>query len=281
MAFFPTTTAPTPSVSDRAGTLGKIIVADTQAKSLPQASTESLPSISIPPTKSKKRPQPEPTILITNNSNTTRAKNGKDPNAPKKPLSSFLLFCQEHRGRVKAENANLMPSDINKLLGSLWEQTKDRRRWEEEAQRLNEQYKVVKEEYLRGKEESEITIAEPVKIQAESRAIEDTAKTSEEPKPEKKEKKEKKAKKSSDSRAAETAALQIVELPSPIAKLPDSQEDVFASSGNVVDNSGNNQTTIASKENRPTTQDTTIETVKVKKSKKPKSPKTATFQPTV
>ena len=29
----------------------------------------------------------------------------KDPNAPKNPLSAYLLFCDEFREKVRAENA--------------------------------------------------------------------------------------------------------------------------------------------------------------------------------
>lgn len=28
----------------------------------------------------------------------------KDPNAPKNPLSAYLLFCNDHRDRVKSDN---------------------------------------------------------------------------------------------------------------------------------------------------------------------------------
>lgn len=28
----------------------------------------------------------------------------KDPNAPKNPMSAYLLFCEEWRGKVKAQN---------------------------------------------------------------------------------------------------------------------------------------------------------------------------------
>ena len=55
---------------------------------------------------------------------TTTKKKGpkkeKDPNAPKKPLSSYMLFSKASRADVKASCPTMTPSELMKELGSQW-----------------------------------------------------------------------------------------------------------------------------------------------------------------
>jgi len=44
----------------------------------------------------------------------------KDPNAPKKPLSAYFLFCQDEREKVKAENPEYSILEVAKELGRRW-----------------------------------------------------------------------------------------------------------------------------------------------------------------
>ncbi|KAF9149122.1 Non-histone chromosomal protein 6 [Linnemannia schmuckeri] len=44
----------------------------------------------------------------------------KDPNAPKNPLSAYLLFCNDHRDSVKAKNPDASFGAIGRLLGDMW-----------------------------------------------------------------------------------------------------------------------------------------------------------------
>ena len=44
----------------------------------------------------------------------------KDPNAPKRPLTSFMLFSQKHREAIKAQNPDVSFGQIGKLLGQQW-----------------------------------------------------------------------------------------------------------------------------------------------------------------
>ncbi|KAG0283358.1 Non-histone chromosomal protein 6 [Linnemannia gamsii] len=44
----------------------------------------------------------------------------KDPNAPKNPLSAYLLFCNDHRDDVKAKNPDASFGAIGRLLGDMW-----------------------------------------------------------------------------------------------------------------------------------------------------------------
>ena len=44
----------------------------------------------------------------------------KDPNAPKKPLSNYMVFCMRHRSDIQAKHKDAKPTDISRLLGQQW-----------------------------------------------------------------------------------------------------------------------------------------------------------------
>jgi len=44
----------------------------------------------------------------------------KDPSAPKRNPSAFLLFCQERRPEIKARNKGLKTTEITCILGEIW-----------------------------------------------------------------------------------------------------------------------------------------------------------------
>lgn len=44
----------------------------------------------------------------------------KDPNAPKRPLSAFFLFCADERASVKGLHPNYSVGDVAKELGERW-----------------------------------------------------------------------------------------------------------------------------------------------------------------
>ncbi|KAI8923664.1 high mobility group box domain-containing protein [Entophlyctis helioformis] len=54
----------------------------------------------------------------------TRAK--KDPNAPKKPLSAFMIFSQENRAKIKEDNPEASFGEIGKLLGAAWRELSEK-----------------------------------------------------------------------------------------------------------------------------------------------------------
>jgi len=47
-------------------------------------------------------------------------KKKKDPNAPKRPLSAFFLFCADERAAVKSANPSYSVGDVAKHLGERW-----------------------------------------------------------------------------------------------------------------------------------------------------------------
>ena len=56
----------------------------------------------------------------SNMNNGQRKRKKKDPNAPKRPLSAFFLFCHDERPAVKAIYPNYSVGEAAKELGERW-----------------------------------------------------------------------------------------------------------------------------------------------------------------
>jgi len=49
-----------------------------------------------------------------------KRKKKKDPNAPKRPRSAYILYCTEKRSEVKAEHPDAKPAELMRIMGELW-----------------------------------------------------------------------------------------------------------------------------------------------------------------
>ncbi|XP_053435587.1 high mobility group protein B1-like [Nycticebus coucang] len=67
----------------------------------------------------------------------------KDPNAPKRPPSAFILFYSEYCPKIKGEHPGLSIGDIAKKLGEMWNNTAvdDKQPCEKKTAKLKEKYK--------------------------------------------------------------------------------------------------------------------------------------------
>lgn len=68
-------------------------------------------------------------------------------------MSSFLLYCRDNRDNLKAEHPDWPYVEITRALGAMWEKAVDKGKYEAEAARLNEIWKVEAQRYNRSKEE--------------------------------------------------------------------------------------------------------------------------------
>ncbi|KAI8895872.1 high mobility group box domain-containing protein [Globomyces pollinis-pini] len=68
----------------------------------------------------------------------------KDPNAPKKGLSAFMIYSQENRARIKKENPDATFGQMGKLLGAAWKSLSDddREEYVEKAAKDKERYET-------------------------------------------------------------------------------------------------------------------------------------------
>ncbi|CAH8621405.1 unnamed protein product [Dicrocoelium dendriticum] len=81
-----------------------------------------------------------------------RAKKRKrDPNAPKKGLSAFFLFCNDERPKVKSEHPDWKVSEVAKELGKRWEHCKNKAKYESQAQVEKQRYEKAMAKYNAGK----------------------------------------------------------------------------------------------------------------------------------
>jgi len=71
-----------------------------------------------------------------------KKKNVIDPNAPKKPYSTFIMFSNEFRAQIAEANPEMKQSDIAKILGTQWKELDD-----EDKEPYKESYKVKKDAY--------------------------------------------------------------------------------------------------------------------------------------
>jgi hypothetical protein len=101
----------------------------------------------------KNNTQTNPTMCAKKSPSTTKkqrkSKPAKDPKAPKKPLSSYMLFCQAQRETVKSEMPELNAKEILSELGKRWQALTDEEKvpFIEEAGRVKAAYAIEKKEY--------------------------------------------------------------------------------------------------------------------------------------
>eukprot|EP01067_Filipodium_phascolosomae_P002048 Filipodium_phascolosomae@DN2274_c0_g1_i1.p1 len=77
---------------------------------------------------------------------TPKKKPTKDPNAPKRPKTSFFLFCEDQRNLAKEQN---LPSKSSKELSDLWKNLTEisRKKYEDKAARDRERFEETNRKY--------------------------------------------------------------------------------------------------------------------------------------
>ena len=74
-----------------------------------------------------------------------KIKKQRDKNMPKRPKSSFLYYCDEHRSLVKIKSK--APTDVMKILGKQWGELEDKSKYIEMAKNAKVEYENSIEEY--------------------------------------------------------------------------------------------------------------------------------------
>ena len=76
-------------------------------------------------------------------------KKKKDPNAPKRPRSAYILYCQENRSAVKTANPDFKPSELMSKLGEMWKNLskEDKQEFVEQAESDKERYNKERSNY--------------------------------------------------------------------------------------------------------------------------------------
>mmetsp|Transcript_62849 Transcript_62849/g.153020 ORF Transcript_62849/g.153020 Transcript_62849/m.153020 type:complete len:1335 (+) Transcript_62849:632-4636(+) len=102
---------------------------------------------------------------------------GKDPTAPKRPMSAFLAFSNDNRKAVKSVHTEMSNADITRILGQMWKElsAEDRRVYQEKEVLMRNKYKVVLEDW---KKEKQATIMANPKKRRKKKQDEPPAKKS-------------------------------------------------------------------------------------------------------
>jgi len=81
----------------------------------------------------------------------------KDPNAPKRPMSAFLMYSNGRRAAVKKENPEFSNGEISRLLSEMWRSAPDeeRQKYIKEEFELRQKYKVNIAQWRKEAEEKE------------------------------------------------------------------------------------------------------------------------------
>jgi len=52
----------------------------------------------------------------------------KDPNRPKKPKNAYMLFCDDVRSKVKADNPDQGMGGLSKIMGQMWKELSEKKK---------------------------------------------------------------------------------------------------------------------------------------------------------
>ena len=63
---------------------------------------------------------PNPALAAGGSGSRKRKRRFKDPNAPKRPRSTYMMFCAEQRAALVEKNPDMKVTDVVKTLGSMW-----------------------------------------------------------------------------------------------------------------------------------------------------------------
>ena len=86
---------------------------------------------------------------VEKKANASRVKKLKDPNAPKRPASAYILWCKVARKELKEKNPNMPFQQVGKELGKLWKSLTDKQKapYQEQTKEEKEEYEEKKKNY--------------------------------------------------------------------------------------------------------------------------------------
>lgn len=98
----------------------------------------------------------KPTGEFAKSSRGSSKSSKKDPNAPKKPQSSYFLWMNDNRARIKEENPSAGLTDIARLSGAQWKEISDseKAKYEEKNKQDKERYAEEMKNYVPPKDSS-------------------------------------------------------------------------------------------------------------------------------
>ncbi|CAI5762936.1 FACT complex subunit SSRP1 isoform X1 [Podarcis lilfordi] len=82
----------------------------------------------------------------------SESKKGKDPNAPKRPLSAYMLWLNANRDKIRADSPGMSVTDVSKKAGELWKgMSKEKKEeWDRKAEDAKRDYEKAMKDYTEG-----------------------------------------------------------------------------------------------------------------------------------
>lgn len=76
-----------------------------------------------------------------------KPKKERDANKPKRPPTAFMLWLNNARESIKADNPGIVVTEIAKKGGEMWRELKDKSEWEAKAAKAKKEYAALMKEY--------------------------------------------------------------------------------------------------------------------------------------
>jgi high mobility group protein B3 len=85
------------------------------------------------------------------------ARQKKDVNAPKRPLSAYIIYCQEQRESLKKKNPDMKATELTSQLGSMWKALSDdkKKQYLTKHEKERERYQREMKDYTPPQKEEE------------------------------------------------------------------------------------------------------------------------------
>ncbi|XP_066467515.1 FACT complex subunit SSRP1 [Tiliqua scincoides] len=82
----------------------------------------------------------------------SESKKGKDPNAPKRPLSAYMLWLNANRDKIRSDSPGMSVTDVSKKAGELWKgMSKEKKEeWDRKAEDAKREYEKAMKDYSEG-----------------------------------------------------------------------------------------------------------------------------------
>jgi len=90
--------------------------------------------------KKEKKEKREKKRAAASSSSKPKKRAKKDSGAPKRPMSGYFIWLNEHREQIKQENPGISVTDVSRKAGEMWRELKDKGPWEKKAQEAKARY---------------------------------------------------------------------------------------------------------------------------------------------
>ncbi|XP_032236023.2 FACT complex subunit SSRP1 isoform X2 [Nematostella vectensis] len=107
------------------------------------------------PPKSPKKKAKTASFVETGEKGKKGGKKKKDPNAPKRAMSAYMLWLNDTRQEIKDKNPGISVTEVSKVAGEMWKNLTDKSKWEEKAAIEKQKYVQRMKEYNENKKNDE------------------------------------------------------------------------------------------------------------------------------